>query len=144
MSARQATPDSAVFPAAGGLIVALVALVFIASGISGGSDTSPGYSPEGRLSAEESQMMLTIEALSENLDADESPEVAMAWEDLRGDLESVSRDLENARFSVDVDGLIARVNTFREEFAAARGVSEAPGFWDQLSSHLEDLANHSQ
>lgn len=89
-------------------------------------------------------MMLTIEALTESLADHESPELAMAWEDLRGDLESVGRDLEGAHFSVDVDGLIARVSSFRQEFAAARGVSEEAEVWDQLSSHLEDLAAHSR
>jgi chorismate-pyruvate lyase len=89
-------------------------------------------------------MMATIEVLSEGLADHESPELAIAWEDLRSDLESVSRDLESARFSVDVDGLIERVENFRKEFATARGMSEKAEVWDQLTQHLKDLESLTQ
>jgi len=144
MSVRHTTPDSAVFPAAGRLIVAMAALIVVGSGLSTGSGPGPGYSPEVRLSAEANQMMVTIEALSEGLTDHESSELATAWEDLRSDLESVSRDLESARFSVDVDGLVERVENFREEFATARGMSERAELWDQLTNHLKGLASVTQ
>lgn len=146
MSVRHATPDAAVFPAAGRLIVAVVALIVVGSGLStgSGSEYSPEYSPEVRFSAEASQMMATIEVLSEGLADHESPELAIAWEDLRSDLQSVSRDLESARFSVDVEGLVERVENFREEFATARGMSEKAEVWDQLTQHLKDLESRTQ
>ena len=144
MSVRHATPDSAVFPATGRLIVAVVALIVVGSSLSTGSGSGSEYSPEVRFSAEANQMMATIEVLSEGLADHESPELAIAWEDLRSDLESVSRDLESARFSVDVDGLIERVENFRKEFATARGMSEKAEVWDQLTQHLKDLESLTQ
>lgn len=89
-------------------------------------------------------MMATIETLSESLADHESPDLAVAWDDLRNDLESVSRDLESARFSVDVDGLVERVENFREEFAPAGGMSEKAEAWDQLANQLKDLASRSE
>jgi hypothetical protein len=144
MSVRLATPDSAVFPAAGRLIVAVAALIVLGSGLSTGSSSAPGYRSEVRLSAEANEMMVTIEALSGVLTDHESPELAIAWEDLRSDLESLSRDLESARFSLDVDGLVERVERFREEFATARGMSEKAEVWDQLTNQLRGLESPTQ
>jgi hypothetical protein len=144
MSVRHAIPNSAAFPAAGRLIVAVAALIVVGSALPTGSDSSPGYSAEERLSAEADQMMATIEALSDHLAANESPELAMAWEDLRRDLQSVNRDLENARSSVDLNLLVERVGTFRVEFATAPGMRETAEVWDQLTNQLEALAGRSQ
>lgn len=141
MSVRDATPDPVAFPAGGRLIVAVAALIVVGSWLTTGSDSSSPYSSEDRPSAEANQMLATIEALSESLAAHESPELAMAWEDLRSDLESVSRDLESARSPIDVDGLIERVEAFREEFANVGGMTEKADVWDQLTNHLKDLAS---
>ncbi|HEX6299797.1 MAG TPA: hypothetical protein VF148_04995 [Acidimicrobiia bacterium] len=144
MSVGHATPHAAAFPAAVRLVVAVAALIVVGSGLTAGSDSSPRYGSADRVSEEANQMMATIEALSESLAAHESPEMVMAWEDLRSDLESVSRDLESARFSVDVDGLVERVRIFREEFASVEGVTENAEVWDRLTNHLKELASHSR
>lgn len=56
----------------------------------------------------------------------------------------MSRDLENARFSIDVEDLVERVGTFREEFTSVQEVSEKGEVWHQLTKQLQDLASLSR
>jgi hypothetical protein len=136
---RRIGPDSDAFQAAGRLLVALTILLLIGSSLPAGTDVTPFSGHADRLSAETDQLRETLDSLSEALEGNESSQLKMAWEDLHSDLESVTSDVERARMSIDADGLVNRVESFRESFASVPGVSEKSDEWDQLTRLLSDL-----
>lgn len=56
----------------------------------------------------------------------------MAWEDLRNDLESVSRYLEDVTVPRNVDGLLRGVEGFRAQFEPIDRSTENADKWDRL------------
>lgn len=62
------------------------------------ANTSPTFRPPtDQLGTEATRLRTTLDSLSAGFDGTESMDLAMGWEDLRNDLESVSRDLDRPR-----------------------------------------------
>lgn len=138
-AAHRINPDSPAFLAAGRLLVALAILLLVGTGLRAGTDVTPVSEPENRQSAEADQLRTILGSLSQAVRGNESPQLTMAWEDLRSDLESVSRDLERARVSIDVVGLVNRVESFRETFASLPDANVKSDEWDRLARLLNGL-----
>jgi hypothetical protein len=139
---RRIDPDSASFLAAARLVVALAALLLIGSSLPAITNDRPAPGQEQTVSVAADELRETLDSISGSLPDDRSDQMSMAWEDLRSDLESVSRDIERARASFDPDGLVNRVETFRETYIAA-GKNQNSEDWDQLVRLLSGLGGRA-
>lgn len=131
MANRPADPDITRYVAVGRLLVALIAVLAVAAGTNLEDDV-----PHDGLVVEATRLRDTTERLSERLGASPSPDLAMAWEDLHSDLLSVAGDLERPTPSMDLDGLILRVESFREQHDLD---NESVEWWDELVQVLRVL-----
>jgi hypothetical protein len=128
------------YVAFGRLLVALIAIAAVVVGASFDPEESRDE-PQDPLAAEASRLRATTEKLSAQLGEGQAPDLAMAWEDMRNDLLSVASDLERSRLSMDTEGLISRVESFREQFDMDDEVVER---WDELVQVLNVLAERQQ
>jgi hypothetical protein len=141
-SQRRVAPDSASFLAAARLVVALAALLLIGSSLPAITNDIPAPGQEQTLSVDAREIREILDSISGALPGDRSDQMSMAWEDLRSDLESVSRDIERSRATFDADGLVNRVETFRETYFAA-GQDQNSEDWDQLVLLLSGLGGQA-
>lgn len=95
--------------------------------------------PTSRQFPEEAAEIRQILDTMSDLDAADSEELAMAWEDLRSDLFSVTSDLERDAMSMELDGLVRRIESFRERFESAEGVRNFDPELERLTVKLGDV-----
>lgn len=95
--------------------------------------------PTSRQFPEEAAEIREILDSMSDLAADDSEELVMAWDDLRSDLVSVSSDLERDAKSMELEGMVRRIEGFRDRFGSAEVVRSFDSEWEQLMRGLRDI-----
>jgi hypothetical protein len=85
----------------------------------------PGLMEEG------ARVETLVDSMSD-LSAAESDDLAMAWTDLNDDLISVSRDLQRDPTSVDLEGVVSRVESFYDRFGSHETMQSLEAEWARL------------
>ena len=125
------------------LRVAVVMLVVLCGGLSActlspdlteTSSTTPPQFPD-----EAAEIRDILVSLS-NMSSTDSNELAVAWEDLEADLHSVSADLERDPGSMELDGVVRRIESFRERFASSQTIESLTPAFDELVLKLSDVS----
>lgn len=125
------------------LRVAVVMLVILLGALSGctlspdlteTSGTTPPQFPDE--AAEIRDILISLS----NMSSTDSNELAIAWEDLEADLHSVSADLERDPGSMELDGVVRRIESFREQFASSQTIESLTPALDELVLKLSDVS----
>ena len=125
------------------LRVAVATLVFLLGALTGctlspdlteTSGTTPPKFPD-----EAAEIRDILVSLS-NMSSTDSNELAVAWEDLEADLHSVSADLERDPGSMELDGVVRRIESFRERFASSQTIESLTPAFDELVLKLSDVS----
>jgi len=125
------------------LRVTVAALVFLLGALTGctlspdlteTSGTTPPKFPD-----EAAEIRDILVSLS-NMSSTDSNELAVAWEDLEADLHSVSADLERDPGSMELDGVVRRIESFRERFASSQTIESLTPAFDELVLKLSDVS----
>lgn len=85
----------------------------------------------------------TLETMSA-LGNHDSEELVMAWDNLHDDLISLSSDLERDATRLELEGVVRRIENFRERFESAEAVRELDSEWEQLVSNFVDAHEMAQ
>jgi hypothetical protein len=116
----------------------VLAMVLAAMGQSTTTTQSVDAGPASRQFPSQAEAIRsTLETMSE-LATHDSEELVMAWNNLYDDLISLSSDLERDATRLDLDGVVRRIESFRERFDSAEPVSEFDSEWEQLISNFID------
>lgn len=99
------------------------------------SDTGPVPRP---FPDEAAEIRHILESMYE-MSSTDSDELAMAWDDLESDLISVSSDLETDALSTELDGVVRRVEGFRQRFQSSEAIGRLTSEWDDLVAKLTDV-----
>jgi len=106
----------------------------LSSGLTETSGTTPPQFPDD--AAEIRDILVSLS----NLSATDSSDLAVAWKDLEADLHSVSADLERDPGSMELDGVVRRIESFRERFASAQTIESLTPAFDELVLKLSDVS----
>jgi hypothetical protein len=114
------------------------AVLLIASACSMPDNTIESTMP-AELDEEVVAVSLVVESMSE-LSSVESEDLAMAWTDLNSDLISITRDAARNPESVDLEGMLVRIESFHDRFGSQEPMQRLGDQWDQLMETLTTVA----
>lgn len=76
--------------------------------------------------------------------ADMDRDLSMAWNDLERDMQSVVADLARDPDTIDIEGMRARLSSFRENFGNTPEMSSATGQWKRFVTAFDRLADGAE
>lgn len=122
------------------VIFVVVALLGSLSGCTLAPDLTATSATTPRQFPEEAKEIRNILGSMSTLSSSDSDDLAIAWHDLEADLHSVSVDLERDPRSMQLDGLVRRIQSFREQFASSQTVESLTPAFDELVLKLGDVS----
>lgn len=123
--------------------MAAVGLAFALTGCTLSPELTETTLPTHRQFPNEAAELRHIVNSMSDLSSTDSDELAIAWEDLESDLLSVSADLERDAGSMELDGVVRRIESFREQFNSSETMQSLSEQWDQLVLMLSEVSERS-
>jgi hypothetical protein len=120
--------------------VAWVGALLLSASACAVSDTTIESTPHPEINSEVAEVSALVESMSE-LSSAESEDLAMAWNDLNSDLMSIIRDAAHDPGSVDLGGMLVRIDSFQDRFGSHEPMERLGVEWEQLMETLTTVAH---